>query len=71
MVRVDFILLEGSNDFYFIEINTTPGQSAASLIPQQVRAAGYGFGEFYSALIEGAAFRISDLGISISDLFHL
>ncbi len=40
MVRVDFILLEGTQEFYFIEINTTPGQSANSLIPQQVRAAG-------------------------------
>jgi D-alanine-D-alanine ligase len=54
MVRVDFILLEGTNDFYFIEINTTPGQSASSLIPQQVRAIGMDLGEFYGALIEGA-----------------
>ncbi|HMG08130.1 MAG TPA: D-alanine--D-alanine ligase [Mucilaginibacter sp.] len=54
MVRVDFILLEGSNDFYFIEVNTTPGQSANSLIPQQVRAADMDLGEFYGALIEGA-----------------
>jgi D-alanine-D-alanine ligase len=54
MVRVDFILLDGTNDFYFIEINTTPGQSAASLIPQQVRAAGMDLGEFYGTLIEGA-----------------
>ncbi|MDN3583061.1 D-alanine--D-alanine ligase [Mucilaginibacter flavus] len=54
MVRVDFILLEGTGDFYFIEINTTPGQSANSLIPQQVRAAGMNVGEFYGKLIEGA-----------------
>jgi D-alanine-D-alanine ligase len=54
MVRVDFILLDGSNDFYFIEVNTTPGQSAASLVPQQVRAAGMDLGEFYGKLIEGA-----------------
>lgn len=54
MVRIDFILLEDSNEFYFIEVNTTPGQSANSLIPQQVRAAGMNVGEFYSALIEGA-----------------
>ncbi len=53
MVRIDFILLEGSNDFYFIEVNTTPGQSAASLIPQQVRAAGMDLMEFYGELIEG------------------
>jgi D-alanine-D-alanine ligase len=54
MVRIDFILLEGTNDFYFIEVNTTPGQSSASLIPQQVRAAGLDLMEFYGELIEGA-----------------
>ena len=54
MVRVDFILLDDTKEFYFIEINTTPGQSANSLIPQQVRAAGMDLGEFYGALIEGA-----------------
>lgn len=52
MVRIDFILLEGSQDFYFIEVNTTPGQSSASLIPQQVRAAGMDLMEFYGSLIE-------------------
>lgn len=54
MVRIDFILLETTGDFYFIEVNTTPGQSAASLIPQQVRAAGMDLSEFYGELIEGA-----------------
>jgi D-alanine-D-alanine ligase len=53
MVRIDFILLEKTDDFYFIEVNTTPGQSAASLIPQQVRAAGLNLMEFYGDLIEG------------------
>jgi D-alanine-D-alanine ligase len=54
MVRIDFILLEQTNDFYFIEVNTTPGQSAASLIPQQVRAAGMSVPDFYGDLIDGA-----------------
>jgi len=53
MVRIDFILREETNDFYFIEVNTTPGQSSASLIPQQVRAAGLDLVEFYGELIEG------------------
>jgi len=53
MVRIDFILLEETSDFYFIEVNTTPGQSAASLIPQQVRAAGMNLMEFYGELVEG------------------
>lgn len=54
MVRIDFILQEYTNDFYFIEVNTTPGQSANSLIPQQVRAAGMDVSEFYGSLIEGS-----------------
>jgi len=54
MARVDFILQESTNDFYFIEINTTPGQSSNSLIPQQVRAAGMSVPDFYGELIEGA-----------------
>ena len=54
MVRIDFILLDGTEEFYFIEVNTTPGQSDASLIPQQVRAAGMVLSEFYGELIEGA-----------------
>lgn len=53
MVRVDFILEEGTQDFYFIEVNTTPGQSSNSLIPQQVRAAGMNVMDFYGELIEG------------------
>jgi D-alanine-D-alanine ligase len=53
MARIDFILLDDTLDFYFIEINTTPGQSSASLIPQQVKAAGMSVPEFYGELIEG------------------
>jgi D-alanine-D-alanine ligase len=52
MVRVDFILLDDTEDFYFIEVNTTPGQSANSLIPQQVRAIGMSLADFYGELIE-------------------
>jgi D-alanine-D-alanine ligase len=54
MSRVDFILQENTGKFYFIEINTTPGQSAASIYPQQVKAAGMDIGEFYGMLIEEA-----------------
>lgn len=54
MTRVDFILQESTDNFYFIEINTTPGQSANSLIPQQVRAAGMDLSGFYEKLIEEA-----------------
>ncbi|MBS1503045.1 MAG: D-alanine--D-alanine ligase, partial [Bacteroidetes bacterium] len=54
MTRMDFIFEETSGNFYFIEINTTPGQTMNSLIPQQVRAAGMNITEFYGELIEGA-----------------
>lgn len=52
VVRAEFILEDGSNDFYFIEINTVPGQTENSLVPQQVRAAGLTLGSFYTELIE-------------------
>lgn len=54
IVRVDYFLEEGTDRFYFIEINTVPGQTAQSFIPQQVRAAGITETEFYGELIEQA-----------------
>jgi len=54
MVRVDFFLERTTDRFYFIEINTIPGQTAQSFIPQQVRAAGMTETAFYSELIEEA-----------------
>ncbi len=50
--RVDFILEENTNKLYFLEINTIPGQSENSIVPQQVRASGKTLIEFYGALIE-------------------
>lgn len=52
VVRMDFILQNESEKLYFLEVNTMPGQSDASLIPQQVRVAGMDLGDFYSSLIE-------------------
>ena len=54
MVRVDFFLEENTDKFYFIEINTIPGQTAQSFIPQQVRAFGMKESDFYGELIEAA-----------------
>lgn len=51
VVRIDFILDQNHGEFYFIEINTIPGQTVASIIPQQVRAFGLSLNEFYSQLI--------------------
>lgn len=54
MVRVDFFLENDTDKFYFIEINTIPGQTAQSFIPQQVRAYGMKETDFYGELIEAA-----------------
>lgn len=54
MVRIDYFLQKDTSDFYFVEINTIPGQTAQSFIPQQVRAAGLNISEFYGELIEMA-----------------
>lgn len=52
IVRMDFICNEADQKPYLLEINTVPGQSEASLVPQQVRAMGWTLKDFYSALIE-------------------
>ncbi len=54
VVRVDFILQDFTEDFYFIEINTVPGQADTSLIPQQVKASGMTMIDFYRLLIQDA-----------------
>jgi len=52
VVRVDFILEESSKYPYMLEINTIPGQSEASIVPQQVKAMGWSLKEFYTKLVE-------------------
>lgn len=54
VVRMDFILEEKSNELYFLEANTMPGQAAGSIVPQQVKAAGLSLANFYALLIEEA-----------------
>jgi D-alanine-D-alanine ligase len=52
VIRIDFIYNEKFAKPYLLEINTVPGQSAASIVPQQVKAMGWSLKEFYTALIE-------------------
>lgn len=52
IVRIDFIYNEANGQPYMLEVNTVPGQSEASIVPQQVKAMGWTLKEFYSALIE-------------------
>jgi len=57
VIRIDFIYNEAKQAVFMLEINTVPGQSEASIVPQQVRAMGWTLKEFYSALIEDALTR--------------
>ena len=52
IVRIDFIYDEAKEVPYMLEINTVPGQSAASIVPQQVKAMNSTLKEFYSLLLE-------------------
>lgn len=57
VVRIDFIYNEKDDKPYLLEINTVPGQSEASIVPQQVKAMGLTLKEFYTSLIEDALSR--------------
>lgn len=52
VVRIDFILEEGTGEPHMLEINSIPGQSAASIVPQQVKVMGWSLKEFYTKLVE-------------------
>lgn len=52
VVRFDYILV--GDTFHFLEANTIPGISPASIVPQQARAHGWELGEFFGLLIEEA-----------------
>jgi D-alanine-D-alanine ligase len=49
IVRVDYIVNDAG--IYFLEINTVPGMTEMSLVPQQVRAAGMTIDEFLDKLL--------------------
>jgi D-alanine-D-alanine ligase len=54
VVRVDFIIEDKTDKIYFLEINTMPGQSAESIVPQQVKENGDNLMHFYGQIIEEA-----------------
>jgi D-alanine-D-alanine ligase len=50
IVRVDYILKD--DEFFFLEVNTTPGMTETSFIPQQISAMGKTLTEIISWIIE-------------------
>jgi D-alanine-D-alanine ligase len=51
IIRIDYII-SPEGDITMLEINTTPGMTATSFIPQQVRAAGLSMGDVLTDIIE-------------------
>lgn len=52
IVRIDYILKD--NEFYFLEINTTPGMTETSFIPQQINAMGLTLKEITTRIIDNS-----------------
>jgi len=55
IVRIDYILSD--NKIFMLEVNTTPGMTVTSFIPQQIRAAGQDIKTVFNAIIEDAISR--------------
>jgi len=52
IVRIDYIYAH--DRLYFMEVNTIPGMSAASIVPQQIEAMGCSLEQMFSLAIEDA-----------------
>ena len=55
IIRIDYIVTknsDGSDQIYMLEINTTPGMTPTSFIPQQVRAAGLDIKDVLTDIVE-------------------
>lgn len=50
MIRVDYMIC--ADGVYLIEVNTTPGLSEASIIPQQAQHYGMTLGEFFDSAVQ-------------------
>lgn len=50
IVRMDYILKD--DEFYFLEVNTTPGMTATSFVPQQIAAMDMKLGDVLRLIIE-------------------
>ena len=55
IIRIDYILTkneDGTDKINMLEVNTTPGMTATSFIPQQVRAAGLNITDVLTEIVE-------------------
>lgn len=52
-VRIDYIIRD--QEIFFLELNSVPGMTEMSLVPQQIRAAGFTIKEFLNHLLSKAS----------------
>ncbi len=55
IIRIDYIITKGKDGhdkINMLEVNTTPGMTATSFIPQQIRAAGLNISDVLSEIVE-------------------
>jgi len=55
IIRIDYIITkddDGNDKIYMLEVNTTPGMTATSFIPQQVKAAGLSMTDVLTEIVE-------------------
>jgi D-alanine-D-alanine ligase len=50
LCRIDYIIAD--NEINLLEVNTIPGMAETSIVPQQIRAAGYNETEFITQLVD-------------------
>jgi D-alanine-D-alanine ligase len=56
--RVDFLVTD-EDECYLLEVNTLPGMTALSLLPEIARGAGIGFAELVERILATAALKIN------------
>jgi D-alanine-D-alanine ligase len=63
--RVDFLVTE-DEQCYLLEVNTLPGMTELSLLPEIAQGAGFGFGELVERILAAASVKITFQGAGIT-----
>ena len=50
--RIDFILKDGTEDFYCLEANSLPGMTSMSLLPQEAAAVGIDYDSLCQRIVD-------------------
>jgi D-alanine-D-alanine ligase len=66
--RVDLMLEEATGELYVLEVNAIPGLTETSLLPQAAEAAGIGFDEMISGVLEAVFVRPASQAPPLDDV---